>query len=101
MTPADFERWIAQTRIKPGSPGYIAARLQLVDGLSGAEAGRQTNMTGSGARGKRLIVERAMRRGGGWPDHWEVVTVALPPEQADAVLQMAQDAITALSGSER
>lgn len=94
MTPKDFDLAAARTRMRPAA--VEGARLVLIEGLSSAEAGRRMRRTGEWARAAAARVRRAYREMMGCPPGWEMVTVPLPADEAEAVRARSSELLHSL-----
>ncbi len=90
MTPTEFGRIAALTRLKPA--GREMARRVLVDGIRPAEVARQMGVADATVRAKVAAIARAMRTEQGAPADWVVVTVLVPPAAAREVLAIERRA---------
>ena len=87
MSPETFDQAVATTRLKPAT--IEAARSVLVHGGTVRQAAEAAGKTPEWARAAVKRVERATREALNCPDSWEVVTVCLPPDQAESVRRTA------------
>lgn len=83
MTPEVFDAAIANTRMR--GPTIEAARGVLVYGMTLRQVAKRHDRTHEWARQAVARVKRAARDVLLCPDTWEVVTVCLPPEEAERV----------------
>lgn len=90
MTPQQFDRLAARTRLRDRARRM--ARAVLVDGLSKSAAARLEGVTPEAARqaADRILLE--LRREGGYPPDWQVVTVVVPAELAQDIRDRARHA---------
>lgn len=93
MRLSEFNTVVKSTRM--GERARDAARLILVDGISAAEAGRQVGITRQAATKAAQRVEAVIRSQRGIPDHWECVTVCVPPERAAEIREIEREAMRA------
>ena len=93
MTPTEFARLAALTRLKPA--GREMARRVLVDGARPAKVARQMGVADATVRAKVAAIARAMRTEQGAPTDWAVVTVLVPPAAVREVLAIERRASTA------
>jgi len=88
LTPQEFEAAIpAMGRLSEGS--IAVAREVLVNGLGYVEAGAKHNVTKQRAN---FLADKFLKRARAVPDGWEHVDVWLPPEMAEMVRNIAQQA---------
>lgn len=90
MTPTEFARIAALTRLKPA--GREMARRVLVDAARPAEVARQMSVADATVRAKVAVISRAMRADQGAPADWVMVTVLVPPAAAREVLAIERRA---------
>lgn len=90
MTPEQFDQLLPRLgRLAQGT--VKVARAVLVDGMTTTQAAERHSMTRQRVHG---IVQRFRAAAAGAPTSWRRVEVWLPPELADQVEQMAQQALT-------
>ncbi len=89
MDADTFRDLVNRTRLGPVAREL--ARGVLVEGVSAAEAGRRVGRCGETARAAAARVLRELRAAGGYPADWAVVTIVVPPETAEQILEIAHD----------
>lgn len=90
LTPSDFDRLAARTRLSESS--LRIARAVLLEGVSQTEAARREGLTRQRASEAVGRILRELRAEAGYPSSWEVITVCVPPETADRIRDLAQAA---------
>lgn len=90
MTADEFERHVAGTRLQERARRM--ARAILVEGVSSGIAAEREGLTPQAARTAAQTVRRAAVQAGGFPSHWRVVTVIVPPDVAEDIHDMASAA---------
>lgn len=88
MTPEDFARYAARTRMRERALRMAGA--VLIEGIGPSEAARREGQTHEAARRAAARIVREMRQEGGYPRGWEAVTVIVPQERAEMVRRIEQ-----------